>query len=263
MRFPVLIIPAFILSLHVCAQDSARVSSPAPVPVNGDDDVTILYRHEASGGITVHSNGWGVTFKAGKHVTGFRKRMLDFEIISMSHPKEFRSTNPYYDGAKSFIYGKLNHVFLLRGGWGYQNIIFGKGERSGVEVRYNYYGGIDLGLAKPVFLDILENNPDNPSDSFKIVVTKQYDPNDPDQTLDNIYGSSSFFTGFGKMKLYPGVYGKFAISFEYAGWQRKIAALETGVMVDFFPHAIPIMAYNKNENVYFNFYISILWGGKW
>lgn len=260
MRHTLLIISFLFTSISGFSQDSSGVSTPSSV--NSDDDVTILYRHEASGGLTVHSNGWGVTFKSGKHLTGFRKRILDFEIISMSHPKEYRTPSAY-DGAKSFIYGKLNNVFIIRGGWGYQNVLFGKAERSGVEVRLNYYGGFDLGLAKPVYLDIIEDDPNNPSDSFQVLVSKRYDPKDPSQSIDQIYGGSSFFKGFGQMSLYPGVYGKMAISFEYAGWQQKIAALETGVMVDFFPKAIPIMAYNPYQNVYFNFYISILWGGKW
>ena len=252
-----MIISLLCISINVQAQDSVKVA-PSPV-VSADDETTILYRRDACGGITIHSNGWGVTFKSGKHVTGFRKRILDFEIISMSHPKEYRITNAY-DGAKSFIFGKLNNVFILRGGWGYQNVIFGKAEKSGVEVRSNYYFGVDLGLTKPVYLDIIEDSPD--SNSF-FYVSKRYDPKDPEQGIERIYGGSSFFKGFGEMSIYPGVYGKFAVSFEYAGWQQKIAALETGVMLDYFPRAIPMMAYNPDRNVYFNFYISILWGGKW
>jgi len=257
MRSSFLMFLLVILAFAASAQDSTKVSKP--VSLEGDEDGTILYRREACGGLTVHSGGWGVTFKSGKHITGFRKRILDFEFISMNHPKENRSTNPY-EGAKSFIYGKLNDVFLLRAGWGYQNVIFGKGDRSGVEVRANYYGGFDLGIAKPIFLDIIYSDPDSLAYHYE---TKRYDPNDPDQSVDRIYGSSSFFTGFGNMKVYPGVYGKFAFSFEYAGWQQKIAAIETGMMVDFFPDAIPIMAFNPNANLYFNFYISIMWGGKW
>ena len=246
------------LSLNVFAQDTSKtVQSTSPA---GDDDVTILYRKEASGGITIHSNGWGLTYKSGKHITGFRKRILDFEFLTMKHPKEY-STPSSYDGAKSFIFGKLNYVFFLRGGWGYQNILFSKGERSGVEIRYNYYGGIDLGLTKPVYLDFVADDPNNPD--FNILVTKRYNPDDPEQTYDNIYGAASFFKGFGDMSLHPGVYGKFAVSFEYAAWQQKIAALETGLMVDYFPDAIPMMAYNKYPSLFFNFYISILWGGKW
>jgi hypothetical protein len=258
MRSVFLFLLLVLLSFVSLAQDSAQVIKP--VSLGADDDATILYRREGCFGITIHSNGWGLTYKSGKHVTGFRKRMLDFEIISMTHPKEYRQTNPY-EGAKSFIYGKLNNLFLVRAGWGYQNIIFGKADRSGVEVRVNYYGRLDLGIAKPVYLDILENDLYN--DSMKIVVTKRYNPNDPTQTVDNIYGGASFFTGFDKISIHPGIYGKLAMNFEYAGWQQKIAALETGVMVDFFPDAIPMMAYISNPNVFFNFYISIMWGSKW
>ena len=257
MRIRLLIISLLALSVPAHAQDSSSVVSLPPP--TADDDATILYRREASGGITVHSNGWGIIFKSGKHITGFRKRILDFEIISMSHPKEYRITNAY-DGAKSFIYGKLNNVFMVRGGWGYQTVLFGKAERSGVEVRVNYYAGIDLGLTKPVYLDIIEDDPDSNGYYY---IAKRYNPKDPDQSIERIYGGSSFFKGFGELSIYPGAYGKFAISFEYAGWQQKIAALETGVMVDYFPSAIPIMAYNANQNLYFNFYISIMWGGKW
>ena len=146
----------------------------------------------------------------------------------------------------------------MRGGFGKQNVIFSKGERSGVEVRYNYYAGVDLGITKPVYLDIL------PNDSSTEIVTKAYDPNDPEQRdVANIYGPGPYFMGFDKLKVYPGVYGKFAISFEYGGWQQKVTALETGIVVDYFPKAIPIMAFNKNENLYFNFYFSFMWGGKW
>jgi hypothetical protein len=259
LAFLLFFVPPNIYSQGVAtSQDSTVVTRPASP--EGDEDITILYRKEASGGITVHSNGWGLTFKSGKHVTGFRKRILDFEFLTMKHPKEYSSPS-LYDGSKSFIFGKLNYVFFLRGGWGYQNILFAKGERSGVEIRYNYYGGLDLGITKPVYLDFIEDDPNNPD--FKILNTKRYNPDDPNQGYENIYGGASFFKGFGEMSIHPGVYGKFAISFEYAAWQQKIAALETGVMVDYFPDAIPMMAFNKYPNLFFNFYISILWGGKW
>jgi hypothetical protein len=254
---PRFLILLFLFPFNIFAQDSTMVVRPASP--EGDEDITILYRKESSGGITVHSNGWGLTYKSGKHVTGFRKRILDFEFLTMKHPKEVSTPSPY-DNSKSFIYGKINYVFFFRGGWGYQNILFSKGERSGVEIRYNYYGGIDLGLAKPVYLDFLSRNPNNAE--YSALVTKRYDPDDPSQTIDSIYGAASFFKGFGEISFHPGVYGKFAVSFEYAAWQQKIAALETGVMLDYFPNAIPMMAYNKYPNLFFNFYISILWGAK-
>ena len=76
----VFLLIGILISCRLAAQDSARVAQ---------DDVTILYRNEAEGGINVHSNGFGITFKRGWHVTGYKKRMLDIDIVSMRHPKQY------------------------------------------------------------------------------------------------------------------------------------------------------------------------------
>ena len=58
-----------------------------------------------------------------------------------------------------------------------QNVLFGKGERSGVEVRFNYYFGANLGMTKPLYLEVLL---DSQFDSlFKVVAVQQYNPDDP------------------------------------------------------------------------------------
>lgn len=239
------------LCLKTFAQDSTRIAN---------DDVTILFRNEAEGGINIHSNGFGLTFKRGWHLTGYRKQMLDIDFVSLRDPKQYKLSN--YPDSKSFFYGKLNFAYILRGGYGIQNIIFGKAERSGVEVRYNYYFGLSLGITKPVYLDILVENPFDPQ--TKLIDTRQYDPNDPDQQLkENIYGPGPYFNGLDHLSIYPGGYGKFALSFEYAGWQDKITAIETGVVLDAYARAIPIMATGNKNNFFFNFYISLIWGGKW
>lgn len=239
------------LCLKTFAQDSTRIAN---------DDITILFRNEAEGGINIHSNGFGLTFKRGWHLTGYKKQMLDIDFVSLRDPKQYKLSN--YPDSKSFFYGKLNFAYILRGGYGIQNIIFGKAERSGVEVRYNYYFGLSLGITKPVYLDILVENPFDPQ--TKLIDTRQYDPNDPDQQLkENIYGPGPYFNGLDHLSIYPGGYGKFALSFEYAGWQDKITAIETGVVIDAYARAIPIMATGNKNNFFFNFYISLIWGGKW
>jgi len=251
MRLVILVFVS-VLALNAYSQDSSFV----------EGDRTILFRNEAEGGINVHSNGFGITFKRGWHMTGYKKQMLDIDFVSLRDPKQYKLANPYYPDSKPYFFGKLNFAYILRGGYGRQNIIFGKAERSGVEVRYNYYVGLSLGITKPVYLDILV---DNPFDSLtKIIDTRKYDPDDPvQQVQENIYGPGPYFQGIDELSFYPGAYGKFAISFEYAGWQQKVTAIETGVVIDAYPSAIPIMANNKKNNLFFNFYVSLLWGGKW
>lgn len=251
MRFFLLFCFSFI-GLQVHAQDSARFAN----------DVTILYRNEAEGGINLHSNGFGLTFKRGWHLTGYKKQMLDIDFVSLRDPKQYKLANRFYPDSKPYFFGKLNFAYILRGGYGRQNIIFGKAERSGVEVRYNYYVGLSIGITKPVYLDILV---DNPFDSLtKVIETRQYDPNDPIQQIqENIYGPGPYFNGIDHLSIYPGGYGKFSLSFEYAGWQQKITAIEAGVVLDAYAEGLPIMANGTKNNIFFNFYIALIWGGKW
>ncbi|REJ81421.1 MAG: hypothetical protein DWQ44_10270 [Bacteroidetes bacterium] len=250
----IVILFAFLFSaLHVWGQENLT-------PVS--DDVNILFRNEAAGGIKIHSNGFGISFKRGWHKTGYKKRTLDMDFVSLRHPKQYKQPNPNYPDSRPFFFGKLNFAYMLRGGYGMQNVIFSKAERSGVEVRFNYYGGVNLGLTKPVYLEVLV---DSRFDSLlKVIDTRRYDPEDPvQQSVENIFGPGPYFRGFDQMKIYPGAYAKVALSFEYSGWQQKVTAIETGVTLDYFPTAIPIMANVNNSNLHLNFYISLLWGGKW
>ncbi|MEO8210738.1 MAG: hypothetical protein ABI840_09250, partial [bacterium] len=63
--FRIILISFLLSSVHTNGQDSVRVAN---------DDVTILYRNEAAGGLHLHSNGFGITFKRGWHMTGYKKQ---------------------------------------------------------------------------------------------------------------------------------------------------------------------------------------------
>ena len=251
MRIHIFFFLFVVLAFRSSAQDTTRVTAAV-------EETSILYRNEASGGIIAHSNGFGITFKRGWHLTGYKKHILDIEFVSMRHPKQYKQATGNSD-SKPFFYGKLNFAYFLRGGYGRQNVLYSKGEKSGVEVRYNYYVGATIGITKPVYLDVLVRDSNSAT-----LQTLKYDPNDPRfQIIENIYGPGPYFQGFDQLKLHPGGYAKFSVSFEYSGWQQKVTALETGVSLDVFPKEIPIMATIKINWLYFNFYISLTWGGRW
>ncbi len=222
-----------------------------------DDETHRHFKKEAVGGLVVHQNGWGAIFRRGTHLTGYKKRMFEIEAVSLTNPKEYDVVNPAY--ANPFSYGKLNSVLDLRTGIGIQKVLYSKADRSGVEVKYCYYGGFSWAIAKPVYLDVLHptsiaSNPD--------IVSEKYNP-ERHTFVDSIYGKSSFSSGLGDMKLYPGLYGKLGLNFEYGADDDVVKAVEAGIVVDYFPRAIPIMAYIPNNNIYFSFYISFMYGGRW
>ena len=237
-----LLFPLFYFASFAIAQEKEGVST-------GD---IVLYRNEIHGGPLIHTNGWGATFRKGIHVTGTRKRFLEFDYVNMKHPKEIRSVNPYYKDARGYIYGKQNAFSILRSGVGFQNTLNGKDQRKGVEVRYHYFIGPSVGFIKPIYLEIIRNNIP--------ISTEKYDPQK--HHIDNIYGKAPFSRGIDELKLQPGLYGKFGLSFEYSAYDDYVRAIETGFTIDAYSKRVPIMALTENNQFFFNFYISIVYGKK-
>ena len=144
-------------------------------------------------------------------------------------------------------------------------MIAAKAERGGVELRLNYTGGISLAFAKPVYLNIIHDNSNNP-EVLNLSIEK-YDPEV--HNIELIYGRASFTKGLSEVKPYPGLYGKLGLSFEYGSSDDDVKIIECGMTLDAYGSAIPIMALPKsfepvkNSQVHFNFYINILYGRKW
>lgn len=224
-----------------------------------DDETSIRLKNEAVGGVLVHQNGWGGFFRKGKHMTAYKKKMYDLEVVTYKHPKEYSIINPSYESASSFVYGKLNSLLILRTGIGIQKVLYSKADRAGVEVKYSYYGGVSWGIVKPVYLDILHAS----SEPYEYEINPEKYNEVRHSSIDSIYGKSSFGYGLTDLKLYPGVYGKFGLNFEYGTYNETVKAIEAGIIIDAYPKAIPIMAFIPNNNIYFSFYISFMYGGRW
>ncbi len=241
MRYLLTII-LFLILTHLV---SAQASTPNSVS-------NVLLRNEASFGVVLHSEGAGMLYRRGKHVTGTRKRILEIEGVTMHHPKEIKISRS--DNSKGFYFGKLNSLYFARTGAGFHRVLFRKGEGRGAEIRYAFIGGGTLSMAKPVFLDIYGTDQ-------KTVSSERYDPDIHNST--NIYGRSSFFTGIRYTRIYPGFYGKVALSCELGDNKDRLRLLEVGAVADIFPFAIPVMASQNPQNIFANFYISYSFGKKW
>jgi hypothetical protein len=205
----------------------------------------------------VHTGGFGVGYRNGKHLTGYKKRMFEFELLSMKHPKEVRTVNRYFENAKSYIYGKENAMFILRGGIGRQKIINSKPYWGGVELRYFYYGGLSLGMLKPVYLYILHET------SVPYEYNLSIERYDPDKHFEeNIFGRAPFFQGFNKLKPLPGLYLKTGVNFEFGVYDESVKAIEAGVVVDGYLKEVPIMALKSNNSYLVSLYVSFHFGSR-
>lgn len=238
----------------------AQTPDPKTVQTNENlyDDAGLLYRNEADGGLIINSHGFGLNYRRCKHVTAARKGVWEFELVNYRHPKEVRTTNPFYDNAKGYYYGKLNSVFIFRSGIGFQNTIWTKPDKNGVEIRYVTFLGASLGIAKPVYLEILY---DTQVAGTKLVKTERYDPDK--HFPDNIYGRAPFTRGLGEIRLHPGGYAKIGLNFEYGSMVEEVRSIEVGFITDVYITPLKVMATEKEQMVVLSLYLQFNLGRKW
>lgn len=249
----------FLLLIAFSAPSFSQELKDDLTRLQNGEDLNVLYKNEGSVGVYIHSaGGFGLSYRRGRHVNAKRKQMLEIEAQNFKHPKEIKTVNSYFENSKGFFYGKLNSFFIIRPGVGLQNQLFQKSDKKSVEIRFSYFLGLDLTFAKPVYLEIIRPT----GNAFEYSIsTERYNPDV--HYPDNIYGKASFFKGIDKTKIHPGLYGKIAFSFEYADRYNSIKAIETGAVVDAYPWVLPMMAYNKNQQVFVQLYLKLIWGKKW
>lgn len=228
-----------------------------------DDEGRTLYAREVYGGPIAHGDGWGGQFWYGKYRTAADRHLLGFEIVGMKHPKEIKSYNPYYEDSRGYFYGKSNSLLIFRPGYGRKHRITEKIRKSGVELNYVWAVGPSLALLKPVYLQIGYRVDSRDGPPYDSIIEERYDPTR--HFANNIYGRASWFRGFGELQVEPGVFGRLALNFEYAGDNTGLRALEVGTTLDAYAREVPIMAEVDgvvNKRFYLEFYLALQFGSK-
>lgn len=219
-----------------------------------DEQQTVFFRNERSFAVLLNSDGLGVSYREAKRKNYLNKSLLEIELGTLKHPKEYKISNPYTTGTGTFVFGKLNSVFYLRAGIGHQREIFTKADLGGVAVRYFYSGGPVLALYKPIYYRVLypvtTQEFEIREEKFEISI---HDPSD-------IYSKASFFKGFDETKVLPGLFAKGGFNFEYSRQDKVIHAIEAGVQINAFPKTIPIMANTDNKAIFFSLFVSYRFG---
>ncbi|MBI9038829.1 MAG: hypothetical protein JEY97_11900 [Bacteroidales bacterium] len=218
----------------------------------------ILFQKEMKGGIIVHDRGFGLKFQIAKTINAFKKQFFEIEAVTMQALKQEKIINIYYYNAKPYYFGKLNNLYIFRGGLGIEKLLNSKPYWGGVELLYNYSGGASIGLAVPIYLNIINYN----SYSYNYSIeTKRYDPEIHPQEL--IYGRGPLFKGIGELSFHPGLYGKAGLNFEFGNYNTKISSLEIGAIIDVYPGGIALMAFESKSYAFLTLFFSVSFGKKY
>jgi len=220
-----------------------------------DEDQLLVLRNERSYAVMLNSDGIGLSYREAKRINYLNKRLLQIDAGTLKHPKEYRSPNEYSQTASSFIFGKMNSAFYLRGGIGHQHEIYKKADLGGVAIRYFFSGGPALAIYKPIYYKVLYStvNPqlyEIKEEKFNVSIAVPWD----------IYSKASFTKGLDEIKALPGLYGNWGFNFEYNKEDKVSHAIEIGAQINAFPKKIPIMASTENKAIFFSLFVSYRFG---
>lgn len=226
----------------------------------GEQDTDVeKYNALSSIGITTNTNSGilgGVVIRSSKSLPGtlFGKqqfRYLALELVNVKHPKEISSQN-FVTGSR-FTYGKQNYLFVLRPEYGREIMFFNRHADEGISISGILAAGPSLGLEKPYIIQF-QRRPG-------VIVSEPYDPVKHAQT-ELIIGAGSFFQGFDKTKIVPGLHIKTALSFELSAFRDNMTGLEIGFIAEAFSRKIIIMPFADNRSFFTSGYVTLYFGNK-
>ncbi len=225
-----------VLSLHV------EIFSQGEI----DDEKKVFFRDEKSWAFFVRNNGVGFNFRKAKHINARKKYIWTIDMHNIRRAKETK-TYTYSTQSGGFVFGKMNFAWDTRFGVGYQHLLYEKFDKNGVAIRVFYNGGPAVLMLKPVYYEV--------SDGVTVVDKKfTMVPSYP-----YIIDRSSFLKGIEETKFNPGAFVRGGISFEYSKLDRRIAALELGMILSAYLNEFEILWKDKTRYV-FSLFVSFRWG---
>ena len=222
--------------------------------VKMEEEGQLIFDKHSIFGIKLNTDGYGISYEKGRFLTPKKTRLLMFELNEKKHPKEDKNAGSFdiFGNVNQFIFRKANNFFQLKGAYGYQYLIGGKSNKNGVSVSALWAGGVTLGLLKPYYVDVQDvNTQQRARVKFE----------DVDDFSKYAYlGASGFTVGWGELKLDPGVHAKAALRFDYGRFNEVVSAIEAGVNLEYYTKGVLQMVQNDEKHLFFNAYVSILFG---
>ena len=232
--------------------------SPSPSSLTLPPDSLLLPTDEWQGGLLIHTQGAGLGIAKARYTDATHLRTWGADLLYMRNAKEEKTSNPVYDDGRSYVYGKVNALLMLRLTAGKTHARTPKLRRDAVRLSTTWRVGGVLGLLKPVYLEI--GYPDIPYDYISV---ERYDPDR--HFSDDIYGQAPWLNGIGELRPVPGLHASYAFDFEYGEEREQLKALVVGAAVDAFVWQPEILAerYNQNQWAFVTLFARMDVGRRW
>ena len=215
------------------------------------------YNSEFTWGINKNSSGGligGFTLKKATRINDKVFKTYGLEIMNVKNPQEMRVQSQVT--GNFFIAGKSNYLYAFRFQYGRDIVLFTKAPQQGVEIKAVFAVGPSIGIVAPYYI---ERSVDR---SYNKTVNEQYDPNNLNHTLNNIFGTGYLFQGLGSSKIQLGANIKAGFNFELGIVKSQVTGFEVGVLIDSYFNKIVLMPKAENYSVFPTVYFTLFYGSR-
>lgn len=216
------------------------------------EEGVLVYEKQSIFGFQLRTNGYGLFYELGKMRTNRKTNIYRIDISEVKDHKEEKLLGGGFLFGNPFIYGKRNFFYSVTLGFGQQYILGQKGNKNGVAVSAVYNAGLALGLLRPYYVDVEDNNQE---------LSIKYTPEDSALFVNGPFiGASGIGKGWSEIKVKPGAFVKAAMRFDYGRFNEAVNGLEIGMSVEAYASKIPIMLFQEDKRLFFQAYLAILFG---
>ena len=221
--------------------------------IKAEEEGVVAYKKHFAFGIKLISDGYGISFEKGYSKSVKKATLFQLEISERKHQKEEKQSNPNPGVSSSpIIYGKINFFYPIKLGVQKQFLLGNKSNKNGVSVTGNIGGGLCIGLLRPYEVEVDKNG----ARTFV-----KYESEDSLLFRSGpFYGGPGVGKGWNSLKFTPGLYVKPGLRFDYGRYNDLVAAIEVGVTAEFYTKKIPQMIDNKQKQLFFSAYFTVLFG---
>lgn len=214
-----------------------------------------IYSEENAINIDIKTNGFQLSYLWGKYETHYKFKYYHVGITNVKHRMEFSTKYPVPSIARvsnSYIYGKINSLFQLKGSIGFRKTFSERPKSKGVVVGYNYEYGLNLGILKPYVLKV-----SYPGD-LNGTTLLYYSEETHDDFLNQFYTIShaGFRSGWDNVKLRPGINGRIGLNFSFGENEQLVRSLEAGVDASLYFNNVDLIV-DGNKPYFLNFYLAL------
>lgn len=216
------------------------------------EEGVLVYEKQNIFGIQLRTNGYGAFYEMGRMKTNRKTNIFRLDITEIKAHKEEKLLGGGFLFGNPFIYGKRYYFYPITLGFGQQYMLGQKGNKNGVAVSAVYNAGIAAGILRPYYVDVQVSG--NEDQSIKYSQDSLLFLSGP------FAGASGLGKGWNEIRVKPGAFVKAAMRFDYGRYNESVNGLEIGMSMEIYKDKIPIMLFQKENRLFFQAYLALLFG---